>query len=106
MHNSIRLPRIPVPKLIAVLVGFPVTATLISLLLINRTIITDSGLNFFNTFWSIIIIWYVVQIFIVAKIIKTSGRSWSDIGFTLSKKRTTYYISGFLLLAFGLLLFI
>ena len=97
---------IPVPKIIAVLAGFPIIATLISLLLINRTLITNWGLDFFNTFWSIIIIWYVVQIFIVSKVIKASGWDWSDIGFALSKKKTTYLISGFLILAFGLLLFI
>src|SRR5699024_4575548 len=95
-----------VPKIIAVLVGFPIIATLISLLLINRALITDLGLDFFNTFWSIIIIWYVVQIFIVHKVIKASDWGWNDIGFTLSKKRTIYWVSGFLLLAFGLLIFI
>lgn len=104
MENSVNLALIPVPKIIAVLIGFPIIATLISLLLINRTIITDLGLDFFNTFWSIIIIWYIVQIFIVSKVINASGWRWSDIGFTLSKKRTIYLISGFLLLAFGLLL--
>lgn len=104
MQNSIN--PIPVPKIVAVLIGFPVMAFLISLLLINRTIITNFGLDFINTFWAIIIIWYVVQFFIVSKIIQSSGWSWTDIGFTLSKKRTVYYISGFLLLAFALLLFI
>lgn len=104
MQNSIN--PIPIPKILAVLVGFPVIATLISLLLINRTLITNFGLDFFNTFWSIIIIWYIVQIYIVYKIIQTSGWGWSDIGFTLSKKKTVYFISGFLLVAFGLLLFI
>mgnify|MGYP005842070405 FL=1 len=97
---------IPVPKIIAVLAGFPIIATLISLLLINRTLITNWGLDFFNTFWSIIIIWYVVQIFIVSKVIKSSGWRWSDIGFTSSKRTTIYLISVFLILAFGLLLFI
>lgn len=97
---------IPVPKTVAVLVGFPVIATLISLLLINRTLITNLGLNFINTFWSIVTIWYVVQIIVVSKVIKSSGWSWADIGFTLSKKRTVYLISGFLIVGFGLLLFI
>jgi len=106
MQSSATLTPIPVPKIIAVLVGFPIIATLISLLLINRALITDIGLDFFNTFWSIIIIWYVVQIFIVHKVIKASGWAWSDIGFTLSKKRTIYWISGFLLFAFGLLILI
>jgi uncharacterized protein len=97
---------IPVSKINAVLIGFPVIATLISLLLINRTIITNLGLDFITTFWSIVIIWYVVQIYIVAKIIRASGWGWSDIGYTLSKKKTIYVVSGFLLIAFGLLLFI
>jgi membrane protease YdiL (CAAX protease family) len=97
---------IPIPKLIAVLTGFPMLAYLISLLLINRTIITNFGLDFFNTFWTVIILWYVVQIFIVSKIMQASGWSWSDIGFTLSKRQTIFYISGFLLTAFGLLIFI
>jgi membrane protease YdiL (CAAX protease family) len=106
MQNSVNQAPIPVPKIIAVLVGFPIIATLLSLLLINRTLITDWGLDFFNTFWSIIIIWYVVQIFIVSKIIKASGWRWNDIGFTLSIKKTIYLILGFLILAFGLLFFI
>lgn len=106
MQKSVKPAPIPVPKIIAVLVGFPIIATLISLLLVNRTIITDLGLDFFNTFWSIIIIWYVAQIFIVSKLIKASDWRWSDIGFTLSKKKTIYLISGFLILAVGLLLFI
>jgi membrane protease YdiL (CAAX protease family) len=37
---------------------------------------------------------------------QASGWSWSDIGFTLSKRQTIFYISGFLLTAFGLLIFI
>lgn len=104
MQNSIN--PIPVPKILAVLIGFPVIATLISLLLINRTLITNLGLDFFNTFWSIVIIWYVVQIYIISKVIKASGWSWADIGFTLSKKKTVYFISSFLLVALGLFLFI
>ena len=97
---------IPIPKLISVLIGFPILAYLISLLLINRAIITNLGLDFFNTFWTIIILWYVFQIFIISKIIESSGWSWADIGFTLTKKQTLYYISGFLFIAFGLFLFI
>ena len=106
MQNLAPPTPIPVPKIIAVLAGFPIIATLISLLLINRTLITDLGLDFVNTFWTIITVWYVIQIVVVAKIIKASGWGWSDIGFTLSKKGTIYLISGFLIFAFGLFLFI
>lgn len=97
---------IPLSSTIAVLLGFPIIATLISLLLVNRTIITDLGLDFFNTFWTIIIIWYVLQIIIISKILTSQNWSWKDIGYPFSQKRTIYLIGGYLFFAFGLLVFI
>ncbi len=105
--SKIELPStMPLSKTLAVLVGFPIIATLISLLLLNRTLITNLGLDFFNTFWSLIIVWYVVQIVLISKILKSSGWQWRDIGFTLSKKQTIYLIMGYLVFAIGLLIFI
>lgn len=97
---------IPLSKTLAVLIGFPIIATLISLLLLNRPLITNLGLDFFNTFWIIITGWYLIQIYIVSKILHSSGWKWADIGFSLSKKKTVYFIGGYLLIAFGLLAFI
>lgn len=94
------------PKIFGVLIGFPVLATLISLLLLNRSLITDLGFDFFNTFWLIITFWYAFQIFVLYKILVNSGWTWSDIGFTLSRKRTTYLILGYLVVAFSLMGFI
>jgi len=100
-----RLPnRIPLSKILLVLIGFPIIATLISLLLINRSLITDFGIDFFNTFWIIIIFWYMIQIYFISKILKSSNRSWTDIG--ISKKRIVYYIIGYFIFAFALLTFI
>lgn len=93
-------------KIIAVLIGFPIIATLISLLLLNRHLITDFGLDFFNTFWIIIIGWYLLQILIISKILKSSGWQWSGIGLTFNRKKTIYLIMGYLIFAFGLLAFI
>lgn len=97
---------IPISKTIAVLIGFPVIATLISLLLLNRQLISDSEPEFFNRFWIIIIGWYLVQIYAISKILKSAGWNWSDIGFSFSTKRTMYFIGGYLIFAFGLLVFI
>ena len=94
------------PKIFGVLLGFPALATLISLLLLNRSLITNLGLDFFNTFWLIITFWYALQIFLIRKILKNSDWSWSDIGFTLSGKRTAYLILGYLVVAFLLMGFI
>ncbi|MEX2484838.1 MAG: CPBP family intramembrane glutamic endopeptidase [Brumimicrobium sp.] len=96
----------PLSSTIAVLVSFPIIATLISLLLLNRSIITDLGLDFFNTFWLIIIVWYILQIFTISKILNKQGWNWKDIGYPFSQKKTIYFISGYLLFAIGLLIFI
>ena len=93
-------------KILSVLIGFPVIATLISLLLLNRHLITDFGLDFFNTFWIIIIGWYLVQILVISKILKSSDWQWNEIGLTFNKNKTIYLILGYLIFAFGLLGFI
>lgn len=107
MMQNTEIPKaIPLSKTLAVLIGFPIIATLISLLLLNRPLITDLGLNFFNTFWTIIIAWYLIQIFLISKILTSEGWKWADIGFSFSKKKTFHFIGGYLLFAFGLLAFI
>lgn len=93
-------------KIFLVLIGFPIIATLLSLLLLNRSLIIVFGLDFINAFWIIIIIWYLLQIYLVARILKTAGWEWGDIGFTLTRKKTIYYISGYLIFAIGLFVFI
>lgn len=97
---------ISLSKTLGVLIGFPIIATLISLLLLDRTLFTNLGLDFFNTFWIIIIVWYLLQIFLISKILSSAGWKWADIGFSLSKRKTCYLIAGYLLFAFGLLVFI
>ena len=106
MQNTENSKTIPVSKTLAVLIGFPIIATLISLLLLNRPLITNLGLDFFNTFWIIITVWYVIQIFIVSKILHSAGWEWADIGFSFSKKKTFFLIGGYVLFAFGLIVFI
>ncbi len=96
----------PLSSTITVLISFPITATLFSLLLLNRTTFTDSGLDFFNTFWLIIIGWYILQIFIISKILKKQGWNWKDIGYPFSTRKTAYFIGGYLLFAIGLLVII
>ena len=96
----------PWSKTISVLLGFPIIATLISLLLLNRSLITNIGLDFFNTFWIIIIGWYLLQIFIVSRILHSAAWKWTDIGLPFSGSTTVYLFIGYLFFAFGLLFFI
>ena len=106
MQNTEISKAIPLSKTLAVLIGFPIIATLISLLLLNRPLITNFGLDFFNTFWTIIIGWYILQIYIISKILVSAGWKWADIGFSFSTRQTFYFIGGYLLFAFSLLAFI
>ena len=106
MQNAEVSKVMPLSKVLPVLIGFPIIATLISLLLLNRSLITNFGLDFFNTFWTIIIGWYLTQIYIISKILNSEGWNWTDIGFPFSKKKTIYFVVGYLIFAFGLLVFI
>lgn len=106
IEKSLKQNAIPLSKTLSVLIGFPIIATLISLLLLNRSIITDMGLDFFNTFWIIIIGWYILQIYIISKILTSVGWTWNDIGFSFSNRKTVYFICGYLLFAIVLLIFI
>ena len=106
MQNAEVSKAIPKSKIFSVLIGFPIIATLISLLLLNRSLITQFGLDFFNTFWTIIIFWYLFQIYFISKILNSAGWNWTDIGFSFSKKKTTYFVVGYLIFAFVLLVFI
>ncbi|MGE8428722.1 MAG: CPBP family intramembrane glutamic endopeptidase [Sphingobacterium sp.] len=106
MQQNTTTSRMPLNKILAVLIGFPVISTLISFLLLNRTLITGLGLDFFNTFWIIITVWYLVQLLLILKILKSEGWGWQEIGYTLSKKKTIYFASGYLLVAFALFIMI
>lgn len=96
----------PLPKTLGVLIGFPIGATLISFLLLKPSLITDFGLNFYYTFWTIIILWYIAQIFVIQRILRSSGWTWSDIGYSFNKKKTIFLCAGYLVFAFGLLFFV
>jgi uncharacterized protein len=106
MQNNEVGSKMPLSKILGVLIGFPLIATLISLLFINRNLITDLGLNYGITIKIIIIIWYLIQIYLIARIIRSEGWSWTDIGYSFNTKKTLYFCLGYLTFAFGLLFFI
>lgn len=106
MENIEIRPALPLWKTLIILIGFPVVSTLISLLLLNRSLFSDFKLDFFSTFWIIIIGWYVLQICLLSKVLKSSGWSWNNIGYTFTKKKTLYFIGGYLLIACSLFAFI
>lgn len=106
MQDFPHLPKISVQKTLFVLIGFPIISTILSLLLLNRTLITNLGFNFSNTFRIIVIVWYLTQIYLIHRILRSEGWSWTDIGYSFNRKKTLYFCLGYLIFAFGLLFFI
>ena len=96
----------PASKIALVLLGFPIVSTIVSLLLLDRSLLSWTGLDFFTAFWALITCWYFVQIAIMAKVLKSSGWSWSDIGYSFNRRTTTYFVAGYLVFALALLGFV
>lgn len=86
--------KIPLSRLLAVLLGFPMVSTLLSLLLLHRSWITSFGLDFFPVFWLLISFWYVIQIGLIRRLLKASGWTWEQIGVP---RRTYRLVGGYLL---------
>ena len=97
---------ISLAKIVAVLIGFPIIATLISLLLLNQSLFKTIGLDFYTTFWIIIIVWYAIQIYLVSRVLNSCGWQLEDIGFSFKKRNTQYLFVGYFIFAIALLVFI
>lgn len=79
-------------KIAAVLLGFPLVSTLVSLLLLDRDSLSWTGMEFFTAFWLLITLWYSAQIFLLSRVLKSSGWTWSDIGYGFDRRKTGYPI--------------
>ena len=69
-------------RIIAILSGIPIVSTLISLLLLDRVGFSWAALDFFTAFWLLITSWYMAQITILDKTLKSYGWNWSDTGYS------------------------
>ncbi len=93
-------------KISLVLVGFPVVSYLLSTLLLHREIFSSFTSDFFNVFWPIIILWYIIQFIILKWILQSSGWTFKDIGYRLNRKGTLWLVAGFVIFSGGLLWFV
>lgn len=100
--NEISAFTIPKSKFLLVIFGFPIISTILSFFLLEKNTFEFTGLDFFSVFWLIIICWYVLQIFLVFKILNSNQLSLKDIGYSFNQKKTIYFILGYLVFAFAL----
>lgn len=98
--------RMPLRSLLLVLLGFPAVSTLLSLLLLHRSAFAAAGMEFRPAFWSLITLWYGVQIAVLGVVLRRAGWRWSDIGYGLSRRKTALFVAGYLVFAFALVAFV
>jgi membrane protease YdiL (CAAX protease family) len=105
-HGSTMPQPMPKTQIAALLLGFPLGSTLISLLLLQRDSLAWTGLEFFTAFWLLITAWYGAQIAILGRALRTSGWTWNDIGYRFGRRGTAWFVGGYLLFAAALLVFV
>jgi uncharacterized protein len=86
---------LPLWKIAAVLLGFPIIHYVYSLALLHRDHFTFGGMDFFLTFWLGSAVIYLVKILIVLRLMVGSGWTPADIGYRLSRKGTGILTAGY-----------
>lgn len=97
---------IPMSRLLLLLVGLPAGSTLLSLLLWARPALVRHGLDFQSLFWMLITLWYAAQLVLLARVLRSSGWHWRDIGYGLHRRATGWLVGGYLLFALCLVAFV
>ncbi len=98
--------QIPLWKILAILIGFPLISFLVSLLLLQKDWFAKLGIDFFTTFWILITFWYLIQIWTTVKVLKSSKLGLKEIGYTFDFRKTTWFVGGYLIFAFALFAFV
>jgi len=98
--------RIPLWKILTVLIGFPIISFLVSLVLLQKDQFARVGLDFFTVFWMLVALWYLIQIWMTIKFLKSSNLSLKEIGYTFNYRKTLWFIAGYLMFAFSLFGFV
>lgn len=98
--------QIPKWQWLGVLFLFPFISTLLSLLLLDKDLLSTEINGFYSVFWIIITCWYGLQLFLIGQILKSAGLSWSAIGYTYNRRQSMYLIGSYLIIGIGLIFFI
>ncbi len=98
-------PTIPIGKVAAVLIGFPAIFWLYSQALLHREVFSIEGVDFFVTFWIGATLIYAVKIGVIARVLASSGWTFADIGYGLSRK-SAILVSGYIAVALALFAFV
>lgn len=91
--------KLPVWKVLSILIGLPAISYLLSLMLLHRAMFSFTGWDFFSVFWLIITLWYAVQMKLVTYTLASEGYTLADIGFALTTSQLRKLIGGYVLVS-------
>lgn len=97
---------LPVSRVAAVLIGFPAIFWLYSQALLHRDLFSIDGVDFFVTFWIGATLIYGAKIAVIGRVLASSGWTFADIGYGLSRRGTAFLVGGYLAVALALFTFV
>lgn len=104
--EPLKLNPMPIHMLVAVLIGFPLIFWVWSQALLHRDVFSIGGVDFFITFWIGTTLIYAAKIGVIARVLASSGWTFADIGYGLSRRRTAILIGGYFAGALALFAFV
>lgn len=91
-------------KTLSIIIGFPILYMLFGKTPIATELFGHKNLDYYIPFWGGIVILHWTSVIAVTQVLKSQGKTLSDIGYKLSKRGTLLLIGGYVLVA--LLVFI
>ncbi len=86
-------------KTLSIIIGFPILYMIFGKTSIASELFANKNLDYYIPFWGGIIILHWASVFAVTKLLTSEGKTFSDIGYKLSKKETLLLIGSYALVA-------
>lgn len=91
--------KVSIWKTLLIIVGFPILYMLFGKTSIAIELFEDKNLNYYIPFWGGIVILHWTSVIVVARLLKSEGKTLTDIGYKLSRKETLIFVGGYVLVA-------
>ncbi|WP_109301363.1 CPBP family intramembrane glutamic endopeptidase [Aquimarina sp. AU474] len=86
-------------KILSIIIGFPILYMLFCKSFIATELFGNKNLDYYIPFWGGIIALHWTSVLVVTLLLKAHGKTFTDIGYKLSRKGTLLLIGGYVLVA-------
>lgn len=90
-------------KTLSIIIGFPILYLLFCETSIATELFGNKNLDYYIPFWGGIIMLHWLSVFVVTLLLKSQGKTLTDIGYKLSRKGTLFLIGSYVIVALLLL---